>query len=93
MTNEKPMPAREVVCSAGCKRTGVMGADEQLPPGWEMLQITGRLRCPDCYRELKAAQDFRGAPAGFSPDPLPKTSIGGLKKLPEMPPLHEGVKP
>jgi hypothetical protein len=82
----------EISCSAGCKRTGVLDENGSPPAGWDRLQITGRYRCPTCGRELTAANHITGTPAAFSPDPLPASSIGALKKLPEPPPLREEVK-
>ena len=82
----------DIVCSAGCKRVGVLADDGTPPPGWDCLQITGRYRCPHCGRELAAASSMPGTPSRFEPDPLPADSIGALKKLPEPPPLREEVK-
>lgn len=93
MSNMKPGEPGEVSCSAGCKRVGQMGEGGAPPPGWEQLPITGRWRCPHCYRELEAARSIEGTPSRSDPDPLPPGSIGSLKKLPVPPPLHEGVKP
>ena len=45
-----------IVCSAGCKRT-VLDTDSALAAGWERLPISGRWRCPNCYRELKAINE------------------------------------
>lgn len=83
----------EIHCSAGCGAHAFLNDDGTLPPGWEQLQITARVRCMPCTRSLVAANDLQGTPAEFSPDTLPPQSIGGLKKLPEMPALHEKVKP
>lgn len=63
------------------------------PNGWEYLEITGRYRCPTCFRELKEARDHKGTESAFVPDTLPKDSIGGLKKLAKPIELHEKVKP
>ena len=82
-----------IVCSAGCKRTGVIADDGTLPPGWEELGITGRYRCPQCWRDLQAARNIQGTESKFEPDPLPAESHGALKKLPEREPLREKVKP
>jgi hypothetical protein len=47
-----------VVCSAGCKSE--IPADETSLRGWENLPITGRWRCPQCWRELQAVNAPRG---------------------------------
>jgi hypothetical protein len=82
----------EITCSAGCKRVGALTPDGTPTAGWEQLQITGQWRCPTCWRELKSANHILGTPSAYAPDPLPKDSIGALKKFPVPPPLHENVK-
>lgn len=85
--------AEEVACSAGCKRTAALPEDGTSPPGWEQLPISGRWRCPHCYRELIAARGHIGNDSNPGTDTLPPGSIGALKKLPETITLHEKVKP
>lgn len=86
----------EVSCSAGCKRSTALDPESGMPaaPGWEYLSITGRWRCPACYRELADVNTNGGAvQSNDAPDTLPRDSIGALKKLPEPVPLHEKVRP
>jgi hypothetical protein len=45
-------PPPKVSCSAGCKREVLLSEAERT--GWENLPITGRWRCPQCWRELQA---------------------------------------
>jgi hypothetical protein len=82
-----------VSCSAGCKRETEIPDDGRNPDGWERLQITGRWRCMECTRQLRAANEVEGAPYVAGVDTLPPASIGALKKLADAPPLHEKVKP
>jgi len=85
------MEVQIVTCA--CGKEGQLGDKGEAPPGWDVLQIAPRFRCPQCYRDLTAANDFVGTPAKFEPDTLPKDSIGALKKLPKPIELHEKVKP
>lgn len=93
MSDDKSKEDTSVYCSAGCKKSFVPPPDGTCPPGWEQLPLTNRWRCMECFRSLQEAQKYPGTPAKFEPDPLPKDSIGALKKLPEPPPFHEKVKP
>lgn len=77
----------KIGCSAGCGRTDVM-IDGKLPPDWDQLPLTGRYRCTTCTRELAAVSTVPGT-EGYTPDPLPKDSIGALKPLPHREPLKE----
>lgn len=52
----------DIVCSAGCKRSGVLAADGTPPAGWEQLPITGRWCCSQCWRDLTAANHLPGPP-------------------------------
>lgn len=78
-------------CSASC---GAKAETKLLVEGkvadWDYLPITGRYRCGDCRRALESAGSMTGAPHDPGHDPLPRDSIGALKKLPEMHPLVEG---
>lgn len=58
MSQADPDP---ISCAAGCKR---IVADEQAAEkaGWELLPITGRWRCPVCWRELQAVNKPRDQP-------------------------------
>lgn len=47
----KPEPIR---CCDGCKRE-VADMDDALAKAWRFLEISKRWRCPDCARELAAA--------------------------------------
>jgi len=46
--NTQPEP---IACSSGCKNTQP-SAEAATAAGWERLPITGRWRCPECWREL-----------------------------------------
>lgn len=51
--------ADPIACTDGCGRT-VPDMDAANAQAWHLLQITGRLRCPACARELaeiNAARD------------------------------------
>lgn len=70
-----------VVCAAGCKRVLTFDKETGNPelPGWSMLQITGRYRCPQCERELLAAREYPGKPGMYQPDNLAGADTGALK--------------
>jgi len=48
-----------VTCSAGCKREVLLSQVGHA--GWENLPITGRWRCPQCWRELQAVNSYNTA--------------------------------
>jgi hypothetical protein len=86
-------PVHMTACNAGC---GAKAETELLVDGkvasWEYLPITGRYRCGDCRRALQAASAMQGAPHDPGSDPLPRDSLGALKRFPEAPALKEGVR-
>jgi len=48
-----------VGCSAGCMRS--IPESQTSHAGWENLPITGRWRCPQCWRELQAVNSYNTA--------------------------------
>lgn len=75
-------------CSASCGKR--VPADQIEHVGWQRLAITGRYRCGDCSRALLNVES--AVLNDHLPDPLPKDSLGALKKLPEQPELKETVR-
>lgn len=47
-------PEVTYTCRDGCGAKATVPAD-QMPPGWQRGEITGRLRCPACVRALTLA--------------------------------------
>ena len=80
-----------ISCAGGC---GLAALPDTLKSiGWSYLHITKRWRCGKCEVELQRMSSMEGAPPRLDVDKLEPTSLGALKKLPERPPLKEGVKP
>lgn len=70
-----------VGCAGSCGAVWEGEDPAQCP--WSFLELTSRRRCWNCERELGVAAKIPGTPSKYEPDPLPKDSIGALKKLPE----------
>lgn len=47
-----PDPKKEVSCSDGCGNKAAISVTLECPPSWQYLELTKRLRCPDCQRAL-----------------------------------------
>jgi hypothetical protein len=70
-----------IACSSGCgNKTWLNEKGEPAQAGWEYLSISARWRCGTCWRELRAASAFPGAPAGEFIDAIPPDSRGALPK-------------
>lgn len=67
-----------VACVGGCKRT-VPDMEAASHAGWRYLEIQNRWRCPECNRELRAAQQITGHDQP-TVDELDPTSRGALRK-------------
>ncbi len=89
LTNVSPAESAMIGCRGGCGAKWLAAEIEK--SGWDRLELTGAYRCFSCTRALAAASTAVGTWPSDAADPLPATSIGALKKLPERPPLHEKV--
>ena len=77
---------RVIDCASGCKaflpiegNTLDEVEEEIKPAGWLRLSVViGKFRCPACSKALDEAQRIVGTDGAFTPDPLPKDSIGAL---------------
>lgn len=85
------MSTEVVMCSGACGKFWPIEDIDKCP--WELLTIKKAVRCWECGRALAAVgqAEFVGTDVEPVYADLKPTDRGALKKMPERPPLREGV--
>lgn len=81
-----------IKCSDECGRE-IESIEAGVAAGWTWLEITNRLRCPQCHRETVAIMTYISTVSSDFMDLLPKESMGALKSMEGKKTIQPVVKP